>query len=112
MNARFYSQHKRAECSRNVQTTEYSDLERAAIKTVSERPELLATILADDSVVRALDKTCAVRVTVEIQQIHAPAVNARAASGRGKTLCGRSGVRGGNVTCKHCIRKMGREVSA
>lgn len=73
----------------------------------SEHPDAWAKIISDESFVRAMYHASGVKVDVQVQQIHAPANSARKLTGHGRTLCNNKGVRGPNVTCKHCLRKLG-----
>lgn len=71
-----------------------------------QEPRLLVPILGDPELLNRVYREHGVKVTVELQQIHSPAPEARRADGKGKTLCGRSGVRGAEVTCQHCLRRL------
>lgn len=75
------------------------------------RPDQWAELLRDEGFVQAMYFASGVKLDIQHQQIHAPGPTARKATGHGRTLCNNRGVRGDNVTCKHCLRILARRAA-
>jgi len=67
----------------------------------------IENFLRDEHAVRELYYDEAIRVRAEFQKIHAPSIDARKDTGRGKTLCGIHGIRGRRINCANCLKKLG-----
>lgn len=88
--------------------TELEGIEAA----IRKDPAQILPLLGDQAFLKRVYEEFAVKVTIDQQEIHAPAASPRARDrGKGKTLCGTTGIRGPNVTCGRCMRSLEKGVS-
>lgn len=83
------------------------------------KEEIIKSALTDPAAVRQLLKDPEVQAALEaigarltVYQLHAPAPSARTSTRLGQTLCGGHARRHSTlVTCKKCLKKLGRPAS-